>query len=106
MEDWLYGRPEEIISAMSNIQSQSTSNPTSISQKASVEALIGPQEEVKKMVSAFRGETILSIASMRSQESPVSNRWEPSMFFQIFPSITEGRIREEISNSLSWPTTS
>src|SRR4030043_1791459 len=44
---------EEIISAMNNIQSQSTSNPTSISQKASVEALIGPQSEVDKMVSAF-----------------------------------------------------
>jgi aspartate aminotransferase len=44
---------EEIIAAMNNIQSQSTSNPTSISQKASVEALIGPQSEVEKMVSAF-----------------------------------------------------
>jgi aspartate aminotransferase len=44
---------EEIIAAMNNIQSQSTSNPTSISQKASVEALIGPQDEVEKMVSAF-----------------------------------------------------
>jgi len=44
---------EEIISAMNNIQSQSTSNPTSIAQKASVEALIGPQSEVEKMVSAF-----------------------------------------------------
>ena len=44
---------EEIISAMNNIQSQSTSNPTSIAQKASVEALNGPQSEVDKMVSAF-----------------------------------------------------
>jgi aspartate aminotransferase len=44
---------EEIIAAMNNIQSQSTSNPTSIAQKASVEALIGPQGEVEKMVSAF-----------------------------------------------------
>src|SRR3972149_3116161 len=39
---------EEVISAMNNIQSQSTSNPTSIAQKASVEALIGPQDEVRK----------------------------------------------------------
>jgi len=56
MTGWRIGYtagPEEIISAMSNIQSQSTSNPTSISQKASVEALIGPQDEVRKMVSAF-----------------------------------------------------
>jgi aspartate aminotransferase len=56
MTGWRIGYtagPEEIISAMNNIQSQSTSNPTSIAQKASVEALVGPQEEVKKMVSAF-----------------------------------------------------
>jgi aspartate aminotransferase len=44
---------EEIISAMNNIQSQSTSNPNSIAQKASIEALMGPQDEVQKMVSAF-----------------------------------------------------
>jgi aspartate aminotransferase len=56
MTGWRIGYtagPEEIIAAMSNIQGQSTSNPTSISQKASVEALIGSQEEVGKMVSAF-----------------------------------------------------
>ena len=38
---------------MSNVQSQSTSNPNSIAQKASIEALMGSQDEVKKMVSAF-----------------------------------------------------
>ncbi len=56
MTGWRIGYtagPEEIVSAMNNIQSQSTSNPTSIAQKASVEALAGPQDEVKKMVSAF-----------------------------------------------------
>jgi aspartate aminotransferase len=56
MTGWRIGYtagPEEVISAMNNIQSQSTSNPTSISQMASVEALMGPQDEVGKMVSAF-----------------------------------------------------
>jgi aspartate aminotransferase len=56
MTGWRIGYtagPEEIISAMNNIQSQSTSNPNSIAQKASVEALTGPQDEVEKMVSAF-----------------------------------------------------
>jgi aspartate aminotransferase len=56
MTGWRIGYtagPDEIIAAMNNIQSQSTSNPTSIAQKASVEALIGPQDEVKRMVSAF-----------------------------------------------------
>ncbi len=43
----------EIIKGMANIQSQSTSNPTSISQKAAVEALNGPQHFIDTMLSAF-----------------------------------------------------
>ncbi len=57
MTGWRIGYaagPEEIISAMANIQSQSTSNPTSIAQKASVEALVGPQDEVQRMVAQFQ----------------------------------------------------
>ena len=47
------GGPQEIISAMSKIQSQSTSNPTSISQKASVEALMNSHKNVTIMVEEF-----------------------------------------------------
>ena len=47
------GGPQEIISAMSKIQSQSTSNPTSISQKASVEALMNSHGTVDTMVEEF-----------------------------------------------------
>ena len=43
----------EITKAMANIQSQTTSNPTSISQKAALEALNGPQESVGKMLNEF-----------------------------------------------------
>jgi len=56
MTGWRIGYaagPEEVISAMANIQSQSTSNPESIAQKASVEALTGPQDDVGKMAAAF-----------------------------------------------------
>lgn len=56
MTGWRIGYtagPKEIISAMSNIQSQSTSNPASVSQKAAIEALRGPQDSVKKMVEEF-----------------------------------------------------
>jgi aspartate aminotransferase len=45
--------PAEIIKAMTNIQSQSTSNPNSITQKAAVEALTGPQDFIGKMRSEF-----------------------------------------------------
>ncbi len=56
MTGWRIGftaGPKEIIKAMKNIQSQSTSNPTSIAMKASVEALRGPQDSVGKMVNEF-----------------------------------------------------
>ena len=56
MTGWRIGyvaENKDVISAIVNIQSQSTSNPTSISQKASVEALRGDQKAVEEMVKAF-----------------------------------------------------
>lgn len=47
------GGPAPLINAMKTIQSQSTSNPCSIAQKASVAALNGGQETVQHMVNAF-----------------------------------------------------
>ncbi|MBK7352859.1 MAG: pyridoxal phosphate-dependent aminotransferase [Nitrosomonas sp.] len=48
------GGPENIITAMENIQSQSTSNPTSISQVAAETALNGDQSCMLPMIAAFR----------------------------------------------------
>jgi len=90
MTGWRIGYtagPEEIIAAMSNIQSQSTSNPTSISQKASVEALIGPQEEVKKMVSAFT-ERRNYIVDRLNEISGVSC-FKPIGAFYVFPDFSD-----------------
>jgi aspartate aminotransferase len=56
MTGWRIGYaagPKGIISAMEDIQSQSTSNPTSIAQKASLEALAGPQDFIGDMLNAF-----------------------------------------------------
>ncbi len=56
MTGWRIGYtvgPADIIKAMSNIQSHSTSNPNSIAQRASVEALKCAQGEVSKMVAEF-----------------------------------------------------
>src|SRR3990172_6602350 len=56
MTGWRIGYaagPKEIIKAMTNIQSQSTSNPTSISQWAAVEAISGPQDAIAVMVKEF-----------------------------------------------------
>ena len=48
------GGPEDIIKAMKKIQSQSTSNPCSISQYAAEEALTGPQECIAEMLVEFK----------------------------------------------------
>ncbi len=77
---------EEIISAMNNIQSQSTSNPTSISQKASVEALIGPQEEVANMVAAFSKRRNF-IVDRLNKTSGVSC-YNPIGAFYVFPNFS------------------
>lgn len=56
MTGWRIGfaaGPKGLIKAMTNIQSQSTSNPTSIAQKAAVEALRGNQDFIDVMIAAF-----------------------------------------------------
>jgi aspartate aminotransferase len=56
MTGWRLGfaaGPREIVTAMSDLQGQCTSNPTSIAQWAAVEALAGPQDEVAKMAGEF-----------------------------------------------------
>jgi aspartate aminotransferase len=56
MTGWRIGYaagPANIVKAMTNIQSQSTSNPTSIAQRAAVEALRGPQDFVATMRAEF-----------------------------------------------------
>jgi aspartate aminotransferase len=77
---------EEIISAMNNIQSQSTSNPTSIAQKASVEALAGPQDEVGKMVSAFAQRR--SYIVDRLNKMPGVSCYKPAGAFYVFPNFS------------------
>jgi len=57
MTGWRIGYaagPQNIITAMTNVQSQSTSNPASISQAAAIAALNGDQECIAEMLDAFR----------------------------------------------------
>lgn len=57
MTGWRIGYaagPAKIINAMKNVQSQSTSNPTSISQVAAEAALNGPQDVLQPMIEAFK----------------------------------------------------
>lgn len=60
------GGPKEIITAMSTIQGQSTSNASSISQKAAIAALSGDQECVAKMNEAFKARHDFIVAGLNS----------------------------------------
>ena len=89
MTGWRIGYaagPEEIIAAMNNIQSQSTSNPTSIAQKASVEALAGPQDEVGKMVSAFARRRDYIVQRLNGIEGV--SCYKPIGAFYVFPNFS------------------
>jgi len=77
---------EAVVQAATNLQSQSTSNPTSIAQKAAVEALNGPQETVGAMVAEFawRRDDIYS----RVREIPGVTTTRPGGAFYIFPNFS------------------
>jgi len=90
MTGWRIGfaaGPKEIIQAMSNIQSQSTSNPTSISQKAAVVALNGPQDFIKMMVSEFRKRRDFLVRELRSIEGVTC--YNPKGAFYVFPNFNK-----------------
>ena len=85
------GGPKMLIKAIATIQSQSTSNPTSISQWAAVEALNGPQDFIPKNAELFRQRRDL-VVSMLNQATGISCH-RPEGAFYVFPSCagTMGR---------------
>lgn len=78
------GGPVELIKAMAKIQSQSTSNASSISQAASVEALNGPQDFLKDWVQAFHERRDL-VVSMLNQATGIECA-TPEGAFYVYPS--------------------
>ncbi len=77
----------ELIAAMGRLQDQSTSNPVSISQKAAVAALNGPQEPVEEMRKAFEERRSLIVKGLNAIPG-VSCRL-PGGAFYAFPDISE-----------------
>lgn len=77
---------KEIITAMTNIQSQSTSNPTSIAMKASTEALKGPQDAVNSMVREFDKRRVYMVERLNKINGITCLR--PNGAFYAFPNIT------------------
>ena len=78
------GGPEQLIKAMAKIQSQSTSNPCTISQWAAVEALTGPQGFIAENNIIFKERRDL-VVSMLNQASGISCP-TPEGAFYVFPS--------------------
>ena len=78
------GGPQVLIKAMAKVQSQSTSNPSSISQWAAVEALNGPQDFIEPNNKIFKGRRDL-VVSMLNQSAGISCP-VPEGAFYVFPS--------------------
>lgn len=89
MTGWRIGfaaGPKEIIKAMTNIQSQSTSNPNTIAQFAAIEALRGPQESVHRMVEEFDRRRRFMIKSLNSIDGV--SCLTPKGAFYAFPNVS------------------
>jgi len=88
MTGWRIGfaaGPAEIIGGMSKIQSHTTSNACSISQKASLEAYAGPQHDVQKMVAEFQRRR--NFCLMRLATIPGLSCFKPQGAFYLFPNV-------------------
>ena len=86
MTGWRIGYaagPKEIISAIRKIQSQSTSNPSSISQAAAVEALNGKQDFIKKRAKSFKDRRDFVVKSLNNIDG--ISCLKPNGAFYVFP---------------------
>ncbi len=78
--------PPAIVGAMTKLQSHSTSNPTSISQKAAVEALRGPQDSVGIMLAEYRKRRDFVVERLRA--IPGVQCAEPRGAFYAYPNLS------------------
>jgi aspartate aminotransferase len=76
----------EVIAAMNRVQDQSTSNPVSISQKAAVAALSGPQECVALMVKEFAKRRKVIVDGLNAIEG--ISCYNPQGAFYVFPNVS------------------
>jgi aspartate aminotransferase len=102
MTGWRIGYalgPREWIKAMTCVQSHSTSNPTSISQQAAIEALTGSQDSVARMLQAYGERRDWLIPALN--DLPGVTCATPEGAFYAFPSIKgTGLSSEELTTRL------
>ena len=107
MTGWRIGYtagPAPIIKAMGNIESQSTSNPTSIAQMAAVAALNGDQSIIGTMVAEFRKRKDFLVKGLR--DIPGVTCYDPRGAFYVFPNfncIIGKKYKDRtVDNSTTW----
>jgi aspartate aminotransferase len=101
MTGWRIGfglAPAPIVTAMTKLQSHSTSNPASISQKAAVEALRGPQDSVAAMLAEYRKRRDYVIQRLRA--IPGVTCAEPRGAFYAYPNVGAALGKNGIRNTV------
>src|ERR1017187_4319349 len=89
--------PAPIVTAMTKLQSHSTSNPCSISQKAAVEALSSPQDSVSAMLAEYRKRRDFVVQRLRA--IPGVTCAEPRGAFYAYPNLGVVIGKNGISNT-------
>jgi aspartate aminotransferase len=103
MTGWRLGfvlAPKPVIAGINKLQSHTTSNPTSISQKAAVEALCGPQDSVGAMLAEYRRRRDFVVARLR--QIPGVQCCEPQGAFYAYPNVSVAIGASGIQNTLQF----
>ena len=79
------GAPQALIKAMDKLQSQSTSNASSISQAAALEALTGPQDFIGDMVETYQARRDLVVDMLNQADGITCHK--PEGAFYVYPSM-------------------
>ncbi|MFA5770285.1 MAG: pyridoxal phosphate-dependent aminotransferase [Patescibacteria group bacterium] len=90
MTGWRIGymaAEEEIIKAASRLQDHTTSNPTSISQKAALAAINGPEDHVAKMVYEYKKRRDFMVDRLNRIDGMIANR--PDGAFYVFANVSK-----------------
>ena len=114
MTGWRIGytlAPKPLIDAMTKMQSQSTSNPTSIAQYAALAALTGPMDSVPVMLAEYARRRARILAGLSA--IPGVTCAEPSGAFYAFPDVSARLVNgsgdstaagaSNCSNASTWP---
>ena len=102
MTGWRIGfalAPKPLIDAMMKLQSHTTSNPTSISQKAAIEALRGSQDSIPVMLAEYRTRRDYVVGRLRA--IPGVKIAEPKGAFYAYPNVSVG-FRNGITSALQF----